>query len=100
MVHKPLIYRVTGGIGSPTKNLTPPLGDRDQVFLEDRPRGSACAFYVACLIAALEHLHERCIVHRSLVGRKLPFFLKSETLFFFLNGQGHMFFWDLKWKDV
>lgn len=39
----------------------------DQVFLEDRPRGSACAFYVACLIAALEHLHERCIVHRSLV---------------------------------
>ena len=35
------------------------------MFLEDRPRGSACAFFVACVIVGLEHLHERCIVHRD-----------------------------------
>ena len=45
-------------------NIDPTLGPLGEVFLEDRPRGSACAFYVACLVAALEHLHERCIVHR------------------------------------
>lgn len=47
-------------------NLMELLHTHSEVFLEDRPRGSACAFYVACLIAALEHLHERCIVHRDI----------------------------------
>lgn len=47
-------------------NLMELLHTHSEVFLEDRPRGSACAFYVACLVAALEHLHERCIVHRDI----------------------------------
>eukprot|EP00435_Cladocopium_sp_Y103_P057093 s211_g19.t1 len=47
-------------------NLMELLHTHSEVFLEDRPRGSACAFYVACLVAALEHLHERCIVHRHI----------------------------------
>jgi len=36
-----------------------------EIFCEDEPRGSSAAFYVACAIAALEHLHQRCIVHRD-----------------------------------
>mmetsp|Transcript_55087 Transcript_55087/g.156181 ORF Transcript_55087/g.156181 Transcript_55087/m.156181 type:complete len:937 (+) Transcript_55087:40-2850(+) len=42
------------------------LRSHPAVFREDTPRGSAAAFYAACLIAALEHLHERRIVHRDL----------------------------------
>lgn len=37
-----------------------------QVFLEDRPRGSATAFYSACVVAGLEHLHERKIIYRDM----------------------------------
>jgi len=39
---------------------------RQALFHEDEPRGYNTAFYVACLIAGLEHLHERCIVYRDL----------------------------------
>jgi len=41
------------------------VADRPEVFLEDRPRGSAAAFYVGCLVLALEHLHTRSIAHRD-----------------------------------
>jgi serine/threonine protein kinase len=41
------------------------LADNPEVFLEDRPRGSAAAFYVGCLVLALEHLHTRSIAHRD-----------------------------------
>mmetsp|Transcript_7211 Transcript_7211/g.20489 ORF Transcript_7211/g.20489 Transcript_7211/m.20489 type:complete len:289 (-) Transcript_7211:13-879(-) len=41
------------------------LHRRTEIFAEDTPRGSSTAFYVACLISALEHLHERNIVHRD-----------------------------------
>lgn len=37
-----------------------------EVFFEDKPRGSSAAFYVACIIAGIEHLHERRIVYRDL----------------------------------
>jgi len=47
-------------------NLLELLHCRPEVFSEDTPRGSTAAFYSACLIAALEHLHERNIVHRDL----------------------------------
>eukprot|EP00913_Durusdinium_trenchii_P009887 g9280.t1 len=40
-------------------NLMELLHTHSEVFLEDRPRGSACAFFVACVIVGLEHLHER-----------------------------------------
>mmetsp|Transcript_35946 Transcript_35946/g.110574 ORF Transcript_35946/g.110574 Transcript_35946/m.110574 type:complete len:925 (-) Transcript_35946:196-2970(-) len=40
--------------------------ENPQIFRLDKPRGSATAFYVACLIAGLEHLHERKIVYRDL----------------------------------
>lgn len=42
------------------------LHDHPQVFREDQPRGSSTAFYVACVIAAFEHLHERRIAYRDL----------------------------------
>ncbi|CAE7630358.1 PRKG1 [Symbiodinium pilosum] len=47
-------------------NLMELLHTRPQVFLEDMPRGSAASFYAACLTAALEYLHERCIAHRDI----------------------------------
>jgi len=37
-----------------------------EILFNDRPRGSSTIFYCACLVAALEHLHERRIVHRDL----------------------------------
>lgn len=37
-----------------------------EVFTADRPRGYATAFYAACIIAGLEHLHERRIAFRDL----------------------------------
>eukprot|EP00931_Biecheleriopsis_adriatica_P054353 TRINITY_DN31976_c0_g1_i1.p1 TRINITY_DN31976_c0_g1~~TRINITY_DN31976_c0_g1_i1.p1 ORF type:complete len:1058 (+),score=217.37 TRINITY_DN31976_c0_g1_i1:23-3196(+) len=37
-----------------------------EVFLEDEPRGCSTAFYVACIIAGIEHLHDRHIVYRDL----------------------------------
>mmetsp|Transcript_48611 Transcript_48611/g.113842 ORF Transcript_48611/g.113842 Transcript_48611/m.113842 type:complete len:787 (-) Transcript_48611:45-2405(-) len=37
-----------------------------EVFLEDAPRGTSTAFYVSCIIAGLEHLHDRRIVYRDL----------------------------------
>eukprot|EP00929_Paragymnodinium_shiwhaense_P065012 TRINITY_DN32635_c0_g3_i2.p1 TRINITY_DN32635_c0_g3~~TRINITY_DN32635_c0_g3_i2.p1 ORF type:complete len:1033 (+),score=223.01 TRINITY_DN32635_c0_g3_i2:132-3230(+) len=39
--------------------------ENEDVFSEDEPRGSATQFYVACIIQALEHLHERSIVYRD-----------------------------------
>ncbi|CAJ1387705.1 unnamed protein product [Effrenium voratum] len=46
-------------------NLMELLHTHSEVFMEDRPRGSAAAFYVACIVLALAHLHERFIVHRD-----------------------------------
>jgi serine/threonine protein kinase len=46
------------------------LGDliieHEEIFAEDRPRGSNSQFFVACLTLALEHMHERRIAHRDL----------------------------------
>eukprot|EP00425_Heterocapsa_triquetra_P001339 CAMPEP_0195056758 /NCGR_PEP_ID=MMETSP0448-20130528/5021_1 /TAXON_ID=66468 /ORGANISM="Heterocapsa triquestra, Strain CCMP 448" /LENGTH=1021 /DNA_ID=CAMNT_0040086603 /DNA_START=86 /DNA_END=3148 /DNA_ORIENTATION=- len=42
------------------------LNDRPHVLQRDEPRGSAAMFYVACVICALEHMHERRIVYRDL----------------------------------
>eukprot|EP00931_Biecheleriopsis_adriatica_P075573 TRINITY_DN49402_c0_g1_i1.p1 TRINITY_DN49402_c0_g1~~TRINITY_DN49402_c0_g1_i1.p1 ORF type:complete len:907 (+),score=172.65 TRINITY_DN49402_c0_g1_i1:30-2723(+) len=42
------------------------LHKQSSIFQEDMPHGSAAAFYVACVIAALEHMHERRIVHRDI----------------------------------
>lgn len=47
-------------------NLLTVLHDRPELFTEDQPRGSNTAFYVACLINGLEHLHQRCIVYRDM----------------------------------
>lgn len=43
------------------------LHERSEIFtvLNDKPRGYSAAFYAGCAIAALEHLHQRCIVHRD-----------------------------------
>lgn len=46
-------------------SLSEVLRAHSEVLFEDTPRGSSVAFYAACLIAALEHLHERRIVHRD-----------------------------------
>lgn len=46
-------------------NLADILYKNPEVFQTDAPRGSAVAFYCSCVIAALEHMHERCIVHRD-----------------------------------
>jgi len=40
--------------------------DRPDVLFDDKPRGSAAMFYVACITGAIEHMHERHIVHRDL----------------------------------
>lgn len=58
-------------------NLLELLHCRSEVFTEDVPRGSSAAFYSACLIAGIEHMHERNIVHRD---------LKPENVFLNLNG--------------
>jgi len=39
--------------------------DHPEIFIQDNPRGATVAFYTACVTAALEHLHERNIVHRD-----------------------------------
>lgn len=42
------------------------LHTHSHIFTEDNPRGASASFYVACLVAALEHLHERRIAFRDL----------------------------------
>ncbi|CAE8623358.1 unnamed protein product [Polarella glacialis] len=42
------------------------LQTNPEVFCDDQPHGSASAFYVACILAAIEHLHDRRIVYRDL----------------------------------
>eukprot|EP00930_Biecheleria_cincta_P023386 TRINITY_DN16909_c0_g1_i4.p1 TRINITY_DN16909_c0_g1~~TRINITY_DN16909_c0_g1_i4.p1 ORF type:complete len:579 (-),score=86.20 TRINITY_DN16909_c0_g1_i4:114-1850(-) len=37
-----------------------------KLFTEDVPQGSSAAFYTGCVIAALEHMHERKIIYRDL----------------------------------
>mmetsp|Transcript_18735 Transcript_18735/g.41058 ORF Transcript_18735/g.41058 Transcript_18735/m.41058 type:complete len:900 (+) Transcript_18735:42-2741(+) len=49
------------------------------IFAEDNPPGSATAFYLACCIAGIEHLHERRIVYRD---------LKPENVMMHTNGYG------------
>lgn len=39
--------------------------NQPHVITEDMPRGINAAFYIACTVSALEHLHERRIVHRD-----------------------------------
>eukprot|EP00930_Biecheleria_cincta_P027956 TRINITY_DN19528_c0_g1_i1.p1 TRINITY_DN19528_c0_g1~~TRINITY_DN19528_c0_g1_i1.p1 ORF type:complete len:1010 (-),score=175.94 TRINITY_DN19528_c0_g1_i1:222-3230(-) len=40
--------------------------ESSEVLTDDQPRGSGAAFYVACVIAGVEHLHDRHIVFRDL----------------------------------
>jgi len=42
------------------------MTQKPEVFLDDQPRGSSTAFFVGCIIAALEHMHDRRIVYRDL----------------------------------
>lgn len=42
------------------------FSSHQEIFLHDEPRGSTSAFYGGCVIAALEHLHERKIIYRDL----------------------------------
>eukprot|EP00435_Cladocopium_sp_Y103_P002759 s2240_g1.t1 len=46
------------------------MTQRPEVFCDDQPRGSSTAFFaglpVGCIIAALEHMHDRRIVYRDL----------------------------------
>ncbi|CAE7279934.1 for, partial [Symbiodinium pilosum] len=42
------------------------MRQKPEVFCDDQPKGSSSAFYVACIMAALEHLHDRRIVYRDL----------------------------------
>ncbi|CAJ1382029.1 unnamed protein product [Effrenium voratum] len=42
------------------------FNSHQEIFLNDEPRGSTSAFYAGCVIAALEHLHERKIIYRDL----------------------------------
>jgi cGMP-dependent protein kinase len=42
------------------------LEHHPQVFFRDKPRGSATAFYCACIALALEHLHSHHIVYRDM----------------------------------
>lgn len=41
------------------------LRDNPEILSQDNPRGASAAFYIACIAAALEHLHDRHIVHRD-----------------------------------
>lgn len=42
------------------------MTQKPEVFCDDQPRGSSTAFFVGCIIAALEHMHDRRIVYRDL----------------------------------
>merc|ERR1719421_1156341 len=42
------------------------LSDHPDIFANDSPKTSSAAFYTACIIAGLDHLHERHIVYRDL----------------------------------
>lgn len=42
------------------------IHDHCELFTDDSPRGSSAAFYTGCVIAALEHMHERKIIYRDL----------------------------------
>eukprot|EP00931_Biecheleriopsis_adriatica_P053056 TRINITY_DN3098_c0_g2_i1.p1 TRINITY_DN3098_c0_g2~~TRINITY_DN3098_c0_g2_i1.p1 ORF type:complete len:1297 (+),score=172.36 TRINITY_DN3098_c0_g2_i1:90-3980(+) len=47
-------------------NLYNAMCQHTSVFSDDEPRGSSSAFYAACVLAALEHLHERKIIYRDM----------------------------------
>jgi len=55
-----LLEAVLGG------NLLDVRHQNPELFRSDRPRTSSTAFYVGCIVAALEHLHSHSIVYRDL----------------------------------
>mmetsp|Transcript_48424 Transcript_48424/g.156202 ORF Transcript_48424/g.156202 Transcript_48424/m.156202 type:complete len:1017 (+) Transcript_48424:968-4018(+) len=73
-----LIEYATGG------QLYTIMTDRAHILEQDEPRGSSSMFYIACVIYALEHLHERNIVYRD---------LKPENIL--LDGNGYAKICDL-----
>lgn len=55
------------------------LCHRSDLFMSDIPRGSATAFYVACIVAGVEHLHDRKIIYRD---------MKPENIMLDIKGYG------------
>lgn len=47
------------------------------LFLQDKPRGSTARFYSACVMAGLEHLHERKIIYRDMKPENIALDIKG-----------------------